>query len=94
LEKKYIIKDILLEGGIGINVSLSNNFFKKLGLKSCQLPIPYNLIMVNVTTTKLAYLIKNLKIHISGIPYMVTFVITKNTVLNASYFMLSNRPQG
>jgi len=94
LEKKYIIKDILLEGGIGINVSLSNNFLKKLGLKSCQLPIPYNLIMVNVTTTKLAYLIKNLKIHISGIPYMVTFVITKNTVLNASYFMLSNRPQG
>jgi len=49
--------------------------------------------MVNVTTTKLVYLIKNLKVHIQGIPYMITFVVIKNSALNVSYFMLLSRPQ-
>ncbi len=36
--------------------------------------------------------IKNLKIHIHGIPYIATFIILKNSVVDFSYFMLLGRP--
>jgi hypothetical protein len=37
-------------------------------------------------------IIRNLKIHIHGIPYIVTFTILKNNVVDSSYFMLLGRP--
>jgi len=38
--------------------------------------------MVNQTFIKLIKLIKDLKIHIHGIPYIVTFTIMGNNVLD------------
>ncbi len=37
-------------------------------------------------------IIKNLKIHIYGIPYITTFTMLKNSVVESSYSMLLRRP--
>jgi hypothetical protein len=37
-------------------------------------------------------IIRNLKIHIHGIPYIATFIILKNSVADFSYYMLPRRP--
>jgi len=42
--------------------------------------------------TKALKIIKNLKIHIYGIPYISTFTILKNNMVDSNYFMLLGRP--
>jgi hypothetical protein len=42
--------------------------------------------------TKPLGIIKNLKIHIHGIPYVTTFTISQNNVVDSSYSMLLGRP--
>jgi hypothetical protein len=42
--------------------------------------------------TKPLGIIKNLKIHIKGIPYIATFIILKNSVVSYSYSMLVKGP--
>jgi hypothetical protein len=37
-------------------------------------------------------IIRNLKIHMHGIPYIATFIILKNNVVVSSYFMLLGKP--
>jgi hypothetical protein len=37
-------------------------------------------------------IIRNLKIHIHGIPYIATFIILKNNVVDFSYYILLRRP--
>jgi hypothetical protein len=44
--------------------------------------------MANQTITKLVGLIKNLNIHIHGIPYIATFMVMKSNVLDSSHSML------
>jgi hypothetical protein len=48
--------------------------------------------MVDQTTTKLVGLIKNLKIYVHGIPYITTFIVLQNNVVDYSYSMLLGRP--
>jgi hypothetical protein len=48
--------------------------------------------MVDKTITKPVGLIKDLKIYIHGIPYIATFTIMKNNVLDSNYSMLLGRP--
>jgi hypothetical protein len=48
--------------------------------------------MVNQSMTKPLRIIKNLKIHIHGIPYVATFIVLQNSVVDSSYFMLLGRP--
>jgi len=48
--------------------------------------------MANQTTTKALGLIKDLKIYIYGIPYIIIFTILENSVIDSSYSMLSKRP--
>jgi hypothetical protein len=55
-------------------------------------PAPYNLRMVDQTTTKLMGLIRDMKIYIHGIPYIITFTILQNSVVDFSYSMLLGRP--
>jgi hypothetical protein len=62
-----------------------------LGLPKLKLA-PYNLRMENQTTTKPVGLIKDLKIYVYGIPYIITFIIFQNTVVDSSYSMLLGRP--
>jgi hypothetical protein len=42
--------------------------------------------------TKPLGIIKNLKIHIHGIPYVTTFIVLQNNVVHFSYYMLLKRP--
>jgi hypothetical protein len=48
--------------------------------------------MADQTITKPIGLIKDLKIHIHGIPYIATFMIMKNNVFDFTYSMLLGRP--
>jgi hypothetical protein len=55
-------------------------------------PTLYNLRMVDQTTTKPMGLIKDLKIYVHGIPYITTFIVLQNSVVDFSYSMLLRRP--
>ncbi len=48
--------------------------------------------MANQSMTRPLRIIKNLKIHIHGIPHIATFTILKNNVVDFNYFMLLGRP--
>jgi hypothetical protein len=48
--------------------------------------------MANQSMTKPLGIIKNLKIHINGIPYIATFTVLKNNVVDSSYFMFLGWP--
>jgi hypothetical protein len=54
-------------------------------------PTPYNLKMVDQTTTKPVGLIRDLKIYVHNILYITTFIILKNNVVDSSYPMLLGR---
>ncbi len=55
-------------------------------------PTPDNLRMVDQTTTKPVGLIRDLKIYVHGIPYITTFTIFQNSVVDYNYSMLLGRP--
>jgi len=48
--------------------------------------------MAYQTIAKPLGLIKDLKLFVHGIPYMVTFIVINNNVLDSSYLMLLGRP--
>jgi hypothetical protein len=48
--------------------------------------------MANQSMTRPLKIIRNLNIHIHVIPYITTFTILKNSVVDSSYFMLLGRP--
>jgi hypothetical protein len=48
--------------------------------------------MTNQTTTKPVGLIRDLKIYVHGIPYITTFTILHNSVVDSSSSMLLERP--
>jgi len=53
---------------------------------------PYNMKMVNQTTTKPVGLIRDMKIYVHGIPYITMFVVLHNNVVDSNYSMLLGRP--
>jgi hypothetical protein len=53
---------------------------------------PYNLRMANQTTTKPLDLIRDLKIYVHDIPYIITFIKLQNDVVDFNYSMLLGRP--
>jgi hypothetical protein len=53
---------------------------------------PYNLRMENQIATKLIGLIRDLKIYVHDIPYITTFTILRNSVVDSNYSMLLGRP--
>jgi hypothetical protein len=48
--------------------------------------------MVDQTTTKPVGLIRNLKIYVHGIPYIIIFIVLQNNVVDSSCSMLLGRP--
>jgi hypothetical protein len=48
--------------------------------------------MVDQTITKPTRLIKDLKMYIHRIPYIATFMVMKNNVLDSNYSMLLGQP--
>jgi hypothetical protein len=83
---KNIIEDVLLDGGSRINI-IMEQLILRLGLPKPK-PTPYNLRMAYQTTTKLMGFIKDLKIYVHGIPYIITFTVLQNNVVDSSYSML------
>jgi hypothetical protein len=65
-----IIDDILLDGGSKVNI-ITEQLRTKLRLPKLKI-VPYNVQMANQTTTKLVGLIRDLKMHVHGIPYITT----------------------
>ncbi len=87
---KNIVEDVLIDGGAIVKI-ITNNFKTKLGLLKPILA-PLHFKMADQSMTKPLKIIKNLKIHIHGIPYITTFTILKNNVVDFSYAMLLGRP--
>jgi hypothetical protein len=87
---KNIVEDVLLDGGASVHI-MTKNLITKLGLPK-PIPAPYHLKMINYNMTKPLGIIKNLKIHIHGIPYVATFTVLQNNVVDSSYSMLLGRP--
>jgi hypothetical protein len=81
---------MLLNGGFGVNI-ITEQLRLRLGLPKPKLAL-YNLRMVDQTTTKLVGLIKDLKIYVHGIPYISTFIILQNSVVDSNYSMFLGRP--
>jgi hypothetical protein len=87
---KNTIKDLFLDGGSKINI-ITKLLRLRLGLLKPKLA-PYSLRMVDKTTTKPMGLIKDLKIYVHDIPYITTFIILQNNVVDSSYSILLGRP--
>ncbi len=77
---KNTIDDVLLDGGFGVNI-ITEQLRLRLRLPKLKLP-PYNLRMVDQTTTKLVGLIKDLRIYVHDIFYITTFPIFQNNVVD------------
>jgi hypothetical protein len=84
------IKDVLLDGGFGVNI-ITKQLRLKFGLPKPKLA-PYNLRMIDQTTTKPVGLIRDLKIYVHGIRYINTFTVFQNSVVDSSYSRLLRRP--
>jgi hypothetical protein len=80
----------LLDGGSRIKIFIEQ-LKLRLGLLKPK-PTPYNLMMANQTTTKLVGLIRDLKIYVHSTPYVITFIVLHNSVIDVSYSMLLKRP--
>jgi hypothetical protein len=87
---KNIVEDVMIDGGANVNVIIET-LKTKLSLPK-PIPTPYHLRMVDHNMTKSLGIIKNLKIHIHRIPYVTTFIVSKNSVVEFSYYMLLGRP--
>jgi DNA-binding protein YbaB len=87
---KNIVENVLLYGGANFNIIIEN-LITKLGLPKPRL-VPYHLKMANLNMTRPLGIIQNLKIYIHGIPYVTTFTIVKNIVVDSNYPMLLGKP--
>ncbi len=87
---KNIVEDVLIDGGASVNIIIEN-LKTKLGLPKPR-STPYHRKMADHNMTKPLKIIKNLKIHIHGIPYIATFIVLKNNVVDSNYIMLLRRP--
>jgi hypothetical protein len=86
---KNIVEDVLLDGRISVNI-ITENLITKIGLPKPR-PTPYHLRMAYQNMTKPLGFIKNLKIHIHGIPCVATFIVLQNIVVDFCYSMLLRR---
>jgi hypothetical protein len=79
-----------LDGGFKVDIII-RGLRVQLGLSKSKLA-PYNLHIAHQTIVKSLSLIKDLKIHVHGVPYTVTIIVIKNNVLNSTHSMLLGRP--
>ncbi len=73
--RKNIVENILINGGASVNI-ITENLKTKLSLPKPR-PAPYCFKMANQNMTKPLGIIRNLKIHIHGNPYIATFIVMK-----------------
>jgi hypothetical protein len=70
---KNIVDNVFIDGGVNVNIIIENLIIK-FGLPKPRIA-PYHLIMVGQSMTVPLGIIKNLKIHLHGIPYIATFIV-------------------
>ena len=87
---KNIVDDVFLDDGSGVNV-ITEEEHRKLGLPKPS-PAPFNLKMANGTIAKPIGLLRDVKIHIHGIPYIVTLTVIDCQTIKSDYSMLLGRP--
>ncbi len=87
---RNLVDDVLLGGGSKANI-ITKDLRKRLGLPFPKL-VPCMLQMVYQSLTKLIGIIRDLKIHTHGIPYIAIFTMMQNNVLDGSYSMLFGLP--
>jgi hypothetical protein len=87
---KNFIEDVFLDSDSKINIIIKK-LRMQLGLSKPKLA-PYNLHMVNQSIVKPLVLIKNIKIFVHGIPYVITFIVVHSSVSDFKYFMLLGHP--
>ncbi len=80
----------MLDGDSGINIIIEQ-LRLRLGFPKLELA-PYNLRMADQTTIKPVGLIKDLKIYVHDIPYIIMFIVLQNSVVDFNYSMLLGRP--
>jgi hypothetical protein len=81
------IDDVLINRGSIVNIK-TKNLIVQLGLSKPNV-MPYNLCTTDQIIAKPLGLIRDLKIFVHGILYIVTFIIINNKVLDYSYSMLA-----
>jgi hypothetical protein len=86
---KNIVEDVLLDRRASVNI-ITKNRKTKLNLPKPR-PVPYRFRMVDHSMIKPLGIIRNLKIHIHGIPYVATFTVLQNNVVNFNYSLLLGR---
>ncbi len=82
---------MLLDGGFGVNI-ITEQLRLKLRLSKLK-HTPYNMRMAVQTTTKLVVLIRDMKIYVHNIPYIIMFIVLHNNVVDSNYSMLLGRPR-
>ena len=87
---KNIVNDVLLDSGSGVNV-ITEEERRKLELRKPFLA-PFNLKMANGTIAKPTGLLQDVKIHIHGIPYIVTLTVIDCQTIKSDYSILLGRP--
>jgi hypothetical protein len=70
---KNIVEDVLLDGRVSVNI-ITENVITKIGLPKPK-PTPYHFRMGDQNMTRPLGIIRNLNIHIHGIPYVATFIV-------------------
>ena len=86
---KNIVDDVLLDGGSGVNI-ITEEERCRLGLPKPS-PAPFNLKMANGTIAKPTSLLRDVKIHIHGIPYIVTLTVIDCQTIKSDCRMLLGR---
>ena len=87
---KNIVDYALLDDGSEVNV-ITEEERRRLGLPKPS-PSPFNLKMANRTIAKPTGLLRDVKIHIHGIPYIVTLTVIDCQTIKSDYSMLLGRP--
>ena len=87
---KNIVDHVLLDGGSRVNI-ITKEERRRLGLSKPS-PAPFNLKMANGTIAKPTGLLRDVKIHIHGIPYIVTLTVINCQTIKSDYSMLLGRP--
>ena len=87
---KNVVDDVLLDRGSEVNV-ITEEERRRLGLPKPS-RAPFNQKMANGTIAKPTGLLRDVKIHIHGIPYIVTFTVIDCQTIKSDYSMLLSRP--
>ena len=87
---KNVVDDVLLDGGLGANVITEEERCRLRLLKPS--PTPFNLKMANGAIAKPIGLLRDVKIHIHGIPYIVTLIVIDCQTIKSDYSMVLGRP--